>query len=71
MISICYKRYALYNKEGDNFSFYEHERSYKLYGLGHLTNSFPNDEKDWHVDIWLDILLLHYGLIMSIDIEVK
>lgn len=45
MIGICSKRYALYNKEGDNFSFYEHERSYKLYGLGHLTNPFPMMKK--------------------------
>ncbi|WP_135609414.1 DNA polymerase [Methanococcoides sp. AM1] len=68
---ICSKRYALYNKEGDNFSFYEHERSYKLHGLGHLTNPFPNSDKDWHADVWLDILRLHYGIIKPIDIEEK
>ncbi|WP_342305550.1 hypothetical protein [Methanolobus sp. ZRKC5] len=66
---ICSKRYALYNKEGENFSFYEHERSYKLHGLGHLTNPFPNGNKDWHADVWLDILRLHYGIIKPIDIE--
>ncbi len=68
---ICSKRYALYNKEGENFSFYEHERSYKLHGLGHLANPFPNDNKDWHADVWLDILRLHYGIIKPIDIEEK
>lgn len=68
---ICSKRYALYNKEGDNFSFYEHERSYKLHGLGHLTNPFPNGNKDWHADVWLDILRLHYGLLKPKDIQEK
>jgi len=68
---ICSKRYALYNKEGENFSFYEHERSYKLHGLGHLTNPFPNGNKDWHADVWLDILRLHYGIITRRDIQEK
>ncbi|WP_407356406.1 hypothetical protein [Methanolobus sp. WCC5] len=68
---ICSKRYALYYKEGNNFSFYEHERSYKLHGLGHLTNPFPNGNKDWHADVWVDILSLHYGIIKPIDIEEK
>lgn len=68
---ICSKRYALYNKDGENFSFYEHERSYKLHGLGHLTNPFPNGDKDWHADVWLDILRLHYGIITQRDIHEK
>ncbi|WP_342304966.1 hypothetical protein [Methanolobus sp. ZRKC5] len=68
---ICSKRYTLYNKDGDNFSFYEYDRSYKLHGLGHLTNPFPNDDDDWHANIWLDILHLHYGTIKPIDIEEK
>jgi hypothetical protein len=66
---ICSKRYALYYKEGNNFSFYE--ISYKLHGLGHLTNPFPNGDKNWHGDIWVDILRLHYGLLKPTDIQEK
>lgn len=49
----------------------EDERSYKLHGLGHLTNPFPNSVEDWHAEIWLDILKWNYGLITGRDIEEK
>ena len=49
----------------------ENERSYKLHGLGHLTNPFPNSVKDWHAEIWEDILKLYYDQITEQDIEEK
>jgi len=49
----------------------ENKRSYKLHGLGHLTNPFHNSVKDWHAEIWEDILKLHYGQIIEQDIEEK
>lgn len=49
----------------------EGERSYKLHGLGHLTNPFPNSVDDWQEEIWQDILKLHYGKVTEIDIEEK
>ena len=42
---ISSKRYALYNYEHGNIKFMEYERSYKLHGIGHLTNPFPNSVK--------------------------
>jgi DNA polymerase elongation subunit (family B) len=68
---IASKRYALYYHEDDEFRFMEDERSYKLHGLGHLTNPFPNSIEDWQAEIWQDILKLHYGQITEIDIEEK
>jgi len=68
---ISSKRYALYNYEHGNIKFMENERSYKLHGLGHLTNPFPNSVKDWHAEIWEDILKLHYGQIIEQNIEEK
>jgi hypothetical protein len=47
------------------------ERSYKLHGLGHLTNPLPNSIEDWQAEIWQDILKLHYGQITERDIEEK
>lgn len=49
----------------------EDERSYKLHGLGHLTNPFPNSIEDWQAEIWQDILKLNYGKITDADIEEK
>jgi hypothetical protein len=49
----------------------EDERSYKLHGLGHLTNPFPNSVEDWQAEIWQDILKLHYEMITERDIEEK
>ncbi|MDD4438250.1 MAG: hypothetical protein PHS04_09480 [Tissierellia bacterium] len=68
---IASKRYALYYYENGKISFMEDERSYKLHGLGHLTNPFPNSIEDWQAEIWQDILKLHYGLITGRDIEEK
>ena len=49
----------------------EGERSFKLHGLGHLTNPFPKNVEDWQAEIWEDILKLHYGIISELDIEEK
>ncbi|MHC1754516.1 MAG: DNA polymerase [Methanosarcina sp.] len=68
---IASKRYALYYYENGKIRFMEDERSYKLHGLGHLTNPFPNSVEDWQAEIWQDILKLHYGLITERDIEEK
>jgi len=68
---IASKRYALYYYKNEKIRFMEDERSYKLHGLGHLTNPFPNSVEDWQAEIWQDILKLHYGLITERDIEEK
>ena len=68
---ISSKRYALYNLNKDKIEFMEGERSYKLHGLGHLTNPFPNSVEDWQAEIWQDILKLHYGIIAEEDIVEK
>ena len=68
---ISSKRYALYTIEKGKIKFMEDERSYKLHGLGHLTNPFTNSVEDWQGEIWQDILKLHYGLITERDIEEK
>ncbi|MCC4771839.1 hypothetical protein FXV91_17210 [Methanosarcina sp. DH2] len=68
---IASKRYALYYYENGKIRFMEDERSYKLHGLGHLTNPFPNSVEDWQAEIWQDILKLHYGLTTGRDIEEK
>jgi hypothetical protein len=68
---ISSKRYALYKFKNGVFTFLEGERSFKLHGLGHLTNPFPKTQIDWQSEIWRDILMLHYGFISSIDIEEK
>ena len=54
-----------------NIRFMDGERSYKLHGLEHLTNPFPNSVEDWQAEIWHDILKLHYGLTTERDIEEK
>ena len=68
---IASKRYALYNYRDGKIRFMEGERSYKLHGLGHLTNPFSNSVEDWHAEIWLDILKCHYGKITELDIDEK
>ncbi|WP_440952226.1 DNA polymerase [Methanococcoides sp. FTZ1] len=68
---ISSKRYALYTYENRKIKFMEGERSFKLHGLGHLTNPFPKVVDDWQAEIWEDILKLHYGTISETDIEEK
>ncbi|MDA0525384.1 hypothetical protein [Methanococcoides alaskense] len=68
---ISSKRYALYTFENGKIKFMEGERSFKLHGLGHLTNPFPKDVEDWQAEIWEDIVKLHYGMISELDIEEK
>ena len=68
---IASKRYALYYYDTKKIRFMENERSYKLHGLGHLTNPFPNSVEDWQAEIWQDILKLHYKQITEKDIEEK
>jgi hypothetical protein len=68
---ISSKRYALHQSEKGNISFLEGERSFKLHGLGHLTNPFPKSQGDWQAEIWRDILLLDKGLVSHLDIEEK
>ncbi len=47
------------------------ERSYKLHGLGHLANPFPNNVKDWQAEVWQDILCLHYGFVLAMELYEK
>jgi len=68
---ISSKRYALYTYENGKIKFMEGERSFKLHGLGHLTNPFPKVVDDWQAEIWEDILKLHYGMVSELDIEEK
>jgi hypothetical protein len=68
---ISSKRYALYKFEQGKITFLDGERSFKLHGLGHLTNPFPKSQTDWQSEIWRDILMLHYGLLSSFEIEEK
>jgi hypothetical protein len=68
---ISSKRYALYTYENGQIKFMEGERSFKLHGLGHLTNPFPKAVGDWQAEIWEDLLKLHYGIITELDIEEK
>lgn len=68
---ISSKRYALYTFENGIIKFMEGERSFKLHGLGHLTNPFPKAVEDWQAEIWEDLLKFHYGIISELDIEEK
>jgi DNA polymerase elongation subunit (family B) len=68
---ISSKRYALYTYDNGKIKFMEGERSFKLHGLGHLTNPFPKAVGDWQAEIWDDLLKLHYGILTEVDIEEK
>ncbi|WMW22414.1 hypothetical protein RE476_00940 [Methanolobus mangrovi] len=68
---ISSKRYALYTYEDGNIKFMEHERSFKLHGLGHLTNPFPKAVGDWQAEVWEDLLKLYYRIISESDLERK
>ncbi|WP_445475701.1 DNA polymerase [Methanococcoides methylutens] len=60
---ISSKRYSLYtlNEGRIELAGMGEDRSYKLHGLGHLANPFPNKDDDWHAQIWYDMLGLHHG----------
>lgn len=58
---ISSKRYVLY-KIIEN-SFVIKEDNYSLHGLGHIINPFKNKSENWHKQVWIDILNLHYGKI--------
>lgn len=61
------KRYALYNmRDGKPVI-----RKYSLHGLGHILNPFDSNRKDWHKQIWQDILNEHYGLVDSEELQEK
>ena len=68
---ISSRRYALYHYDEGKIRFIDDPHSYMLHGLGHLANPFPRGSEDWHGDLWMDILNLHYGHITSLDIEQK
>ncbi|WP_209615727.1 DNA polymerase [Methanolobus bombayensis] len=63
---ISSKRYVLYRIIDGKFELVD----YKLHGLGHLTNPFSNKD-DWQQEIWLDILMVRYGIVKPEDIELK
>jgi len=64
---ISSKRYVLYTMEGKKFNLID----YKIHGLGHLSNPFDSNVKDWQGMIWEDILKLHYGFIDESDLFEK
>lgn len=68
---ISSKRYALYYLDNKDIRFMDGERSYKLHGLGHLANPFPNNVKDWQAEVWQDILSMHYGFVSAMEIYEK
>jgi hypothetical protein len=57
---ISAKRYVLFKR--DNAGNIEVLKA-SSHGLGHLLNpsSQDKDAKDWHTEVWLDLLHLHYG----------
>lgn len=64
---ISSKRYVLYRFSENNIEIAD----FKLHGLGHLTNPFPNGKSKWHEEIWYDLLMLHYEQISPMEIEQK
>lgn len=57
---ISAKRYCLYSFTDEKIRICDD--NYSSHGLGHLLDPFSGTEKDdWHKQIWLDILDLHYG----------
>jgi hypothetical protein len=67
---ISAKRYVLYMLDAVNNIEVLKASSH---GLGHLLNPFLGDEdaKDWHKQVWLDILRLHYGKISAESLTEK
>jgi hypothetical protein len=69
---ISSKRYVIYNSEGEKIIIDpEIKNDYKLHGLGHITNPFGKDKENWFVEIWEDILKLHYKKISEKDLFEK
>ncbi|MFH1649662.1 MAG: hypothetical protein ABIA93_03875, partial [Candidatus Woesearchaeota archaeon] len=68
---ISSKRYCLYTIKKGQIHIEEDlkEREYKLHGLGHLLSPFT--KKDWHRDLWLDILQHHYNKISERQLRDK
>jgi len=64
---ISSKRYVLYRNECEPFELID----FKLHGLGHLTNPFPNNKENWQAEIWRDLLKLHYSLVSPLALEQK
>lgn len=57
---ISAKRYCLYSIIDGKIRICDD--NYSSHGLGHLLDPFSGAEKDdWHKQIWLDVLDLHYG----------
>jgi len=67
---ISSKRYVLYDLKGKEIIIDDNikEGNYKLHGLGHITNPFGKNKKNWLADIWRDILKLHYKQISEKDL---
>ena len=65
---ISSKRYVLYYLKGGKIVIEKDD--YRLHGLGHLQNPF-NDKADWHIEVWKDILDLHYGRVSVLDLIEK
>jgi len=69
---ISSKRYVLYDlKEKEIIIEPEIKKDYKLHGLGHITNPFGKNKENWFVEIWRDILKLHYNQISEKDLFEK
>ena len=64
---ISSKRYVLYTMKEKKFNLID----YKLHGLGHLSNPFDSNVKDWQGEIWEDILRLHYDFISEAELIEK
>ena len=66
---ISSKRYCLYTVNKDKIIIEDaDEKEYKLHGLGHLLNPFPNKNDHWHKEVWEDIIKLHHNKITEKDI---
>jgi hypothetical protein len=70
---ISAKRYVLYNRDEATGKIEILKAS--SHGLGHLLSPFRrkdnDDNRDWHKDVWLDILKLHYGLVAADSLNEK
>lgn len=59
---ISAKRYCLYTIKNNQIKIEDDD--YSSHGLGHLLDPFSNNtekKNNWHIEIWKDILDLHYG----------